>query len=112
MAGIPVLERGLHDATFAPRDSHERVTAAYREDFPTPDNAPDRRAATLPRRETKKPAIPPWGWVGLYIMLGLVTGFVGGTGILEGRAGWIVALLFGGLLGALLQWPLMRPLGK
>jgi hypothetical protein len=110
MAGIPVLARGLHDATFARRDSYERVTAAvYRQDFPTPDLAPDGRATTLQRRDTKKPTVPPWGWVGLYVVLGLVAGFAGGTGFLEGGAGWLIALLLGGLLGALLEWLLMRP---
>jgi hypothetical protein len=110
MAGTPALARGLHDATFALRDSYGRGTAdVYRQDFPTSDHARDRRAATLQRRETIKPAVPSWGWVGLYVVAGLAAGFAGGTGVLEGGAGWLIALLLGGLLGALLEWLLMRP---
>jgi hypothetical protein len=51
----------------------------------------------------QKPAVPLWGWIGLCVLLALAIGLAGGTGVLDGRGGWIVALVLGVILGALLM---------
>jgi hypothetical protein len=51
----------------------------------------------------QKPAVPLWGWIGVCVLLALAIGLAAGVGILDDKGGWIVALVLGVALGALLQ---------